>query len=54
MATGEKNDKCNCFAWISKTKCNALSSKNCKGCSFYKDKNDVPNYQKYLLKKDVK
>lgn len=44
-------DKCNCFAWLSKNKCNALSTKNCSNCSFFKDKKDVANYQKYLPKK---
>ena len=38
-----------CFAYVSKNYCNALSVKNCSQCSFYKSKQEVPNYQKYLL-----
>lgn len=46
-------DKIKCFAWISPTKCNALSCKNCSNCSFFKDRKDVPNYDKYIDKKEI-
>lgn len=48
MVVNECNDKLDCFARISKIKCNALKSKECKNCSFYKSKSDVPDYKKYL------
>ncbi len=44
----DENDKINCFARISKESCNALNEKKCKNCSFYKHKNQVPDYKKYL------
>lgn len=50
IADVELEDKPNCFAWLSKSKCNALNSKDCKNCRFYKHKNEVPNYKKYLPK----
>lgn len=49
----DSKDKPECFAWISKTKCNALSCKNCKNCSFYKHRSEVPNYSKYISKSDL-
>ena len=45
----ERDDKPDCFAWLSTLKCNALSKKCCKNCSFYKHKSQVPNYEKYLI-----
>lgn len=42
------NDKIDCFARISKVKCNALKSKKCLNCNFYKKKEDVPNYKMYI------
>lgn len=44
------DDKVTCFARLSKTKCNALSKKNCECCSFYKHYSEVKNYEKYLPK----
>lgn len=46
-------DKPDCFAWISKKKCNALCVKNCKKCSFYKHHSEVQNYTKYFSKEDL-
>lgn len=34
----ENEDKTNCFAWLGKNKCNALVTKNCKNCRFYRTK----------------
>lgn len=34
----EIEDKTDCFAWFDKNKCNALVSKNCKNCMFYRTK----------------
>ena len=48
-----RKDKTDCFAWISKSKCNALNCKNCKDCSFYKHYCEVQNYGKYISKKDL-
>lgn len=48
----ESNDKLDCFARISKTKCNALKEKKCKNCSFYKNRKDVPNYKKLFIKSE--
>lgn len=48
----DSEDKLDCFARISKIKCNALKTKECKNCSFYKDKKNVPDYKKYLQMKD--
>lgn len=45
----DKKEMTDCFAYVSKSYCNALSVKNCSQCSFYKSKQEVPNYQKYLL-----
>lgn len=45
----KENDKTNCFAWIDFNTCNALTEKDCKNCSFYKDKSEVKNYE--LFKK---
>ena len=53
MVVNESSDKSDCFAWISKNKCNALSCKNCNGCSFYKHFSKVSNYSKYISKKDL-
>ena len=53
IVVNESSDKSDCFAWISKNKCNALIFKNCKGCSFYKNYLNVPNYSKYISKKDL-
>lgn len=52
LAVNESNDKHDCFARISESKCNALQKKECKNCSFYKPKSEVPNY-KSLLDKDL-
>lgn len=49
----EVNDKVDCFARISEEYCNALTIKECKKCSFYKTKKDVPNYS-IFLKKGIK
>lgn len=49
-----RNDEFDCFARISKVKCSALKKKDCQGCSFYKDKNKMPNYQQYFNIKTVK
>lgn len=43
-------DKQDCFAWLSKTKCNALSEKKCESCSFYQHYKEVKDYNKYLPK----
>lgn len=43
-----EKDKINCFARINETTCNALTEKKCENCSFYKSKEEVPNYSKYL------
>lgn len=48
------NDKSDCFAWLSEHECNALTCKDCKCCSFYKPKSQVPNYSKYLCCKGKK
>lgn len=53
VVISEDEDKPNCFAWISKKKCNALSIKNCKECSFYQHYSKVPNYTKYFSKEDL-
>lgn len=45
----DKKEMTDCFAYVGKNYCNALSIKNCSQCSFYKSKQEVPNYQKYLL-----
>lgn len=45
----DKKEMTDCFAYVSKNYCNALSVKNCSQCSFYKSKQEVPNYPKYLL-----
>ena len=45
-----ENDKLDCFARVNESVCNALSTKECKNCSFYKNKKDVPNYSTYLKK----
>lgn len=47
-AVKENEDKIHCFARLSLTKCNALKKKECKNCSFYKHKNEVQGYEKYL------
>ena len=52
VVPNEENDKIDCFARISKIKCNALKKKECKNCNFYKNKSQVPDYKKYLLMKD--
>lgn len=52
VVTSSKN-KTDCFAWLSNSKCNALNSKNCANCGFYKNKKDVPNYEKYISKNDL-
>lgn len=44
-------DKKDCFAYIDEKTCNALCTKQCKDCSFYKPKKDVPNYEKYIEKR---
>lgn len=43
-------DKVECFAWLSKTKCNALSKKECEKCSFYRHYTEVKGYSQYLPK----
>lgn len=43
-------DKPSCFAWISKSKCNALNTKECKNCRFYKHYSELPNYSKIIFK----
>lgn len=43
-----EEDKIHCFARLSSKKCNALKKKECKNCSFYKHKDEVQNYEKYL------
>ena len=48
-AKKDKKEMTDCFAYVSKNYCNALLVKNCSQCSFYKSKQEVPNYQKYLL-----
>ncbi|MCI9279877.1 MAG: hypothetical protein HFJ02_03650 [Bacilli bacterium] len=53
LVVASSKDKTDCFAWISKGKCNALNSKDCKNCSFYRSKSEVPNYEKYISKKDL-
>ena len=53
IVVNESSDKSDCFAWISKNKCNALSCKNCNGCSFYKHFSKVSYYSKYFSKKDL-
>ena len=45
-----ENDKIDCFARINESICNALNTKECKNCRFYKNKKDVPNYSIYLKK----
>ena len=50
----DSKDKPNCFAWISKSKCNALCIKDCKNCSFYRHYSEVPNYDKYISKDELK
>ncbi len=50
----ESDDKRNCFAWLSKCECNALNIKECKNCSFYKPKNEVKGYEKYIEKRGNK
>lgn len=45
-----ENDKTDCFARINEKTCNALNTKECKNCSFYKSKKNVPNYSIYLEK----
>lgn len=52
LAVNDSNDKIDCFARISEKKCNALRKKECKNCSFYKHKKEVPNY-KSLIDKDL-
>ncbi len=49
----KQEEKFMCFAWISKTKCNALSCKNCSNCSFFRDKKEVPGYDKYISSKEL-
>ncbi len=49
----KQEEKFMCFAWLSQVKCNALSSKNCSNCTFFKDRKDVPSYDKYISKKDL-
>lgn len=44
----ERSDKPECFAWLSQEVCNALVTKNCSRCSFYKARKDVNKYQKYI------
>lgn len=34
----DSDDKTDCFAWRSKVKCDALKTKTCKDCAFYKKK----------------
>lgn len=46
----DKQDKPECFAWINEKTCNAFSVKDCKNCSFYRHKKEVPNYSIYLKK----
>lgn len=41
-------DKSDCFARIDDNTCNALVKKDCKNCSFYRPKCEVPNYEKFL------
>lgn len=54
------NNRSDCFARIDDKTCNALTEKKCENCSFYKPKDQVPDYKKYLklgkkeLKKDKK
>lgn len=48
------DDKVDCFAWKSKTKCNALKTKECKNCSFYKSKILNSNYKQGGLVNEVK
>lgn len=43
-----KSDRPECFAWLSEKTCNALVTKNCRKCSFYKESKNVNNYKKYL------
>lgn len=52
VVVNENIDKPNCFARISKTKCNALKNKNCKNCSFYRNRVDVPNYKALLIESE--
>lgn len=49
----QEEEKFMCFAWISQIKCNALSCKNCSNCGFFKDRKEVPDYDKYISKKDL-
>lgn len=51
VVVNNKEDKTDCFAWITKVKCDILKRKECKNCSFYKNKNDALNHNKNLLKK---
>ncbi len=53
VVVNEVRDKPDCFAWISKKKCNALSIKNCKECNFYQHHSKVQNYTKYFSKEDL-
>lgn len=41
-------NRLDCFARIDETTCNALVKKDCKNCSFYKRKCEVPNYERFL------
>ncbi len=50
VVVNENIDKPDCFAWISKYKCNALS---CKECRFYQHYSKVQNYTKYFSSKDL-
>jgi len=49
----ESNNKLDCFARLSKIKCNALKKKECKTCTYYKKRSEVSNYEKYVSKKDL-
>lgn len=53
VVVNESIDKPDCFARISKCKCNALSSKDCKECRFYQHYSKVQNYTKYFSSKDL-
>lgn len=41
----DSNDKTDCFAWRSKVKCDALKTKTCKDCAFYKKKENDESYK---------
>lgn len=50
----QKNAKTDCFAFVEDefgTRCASINCNNCSGCSFYKNKDSVPNDVKLAVKK---